>query len=74
MLKTFGCYLAGSHDYSVWCEPGAIYLRCANCGKRSPGWSFEMKTSQTPGAHFSVPTWSNMPQARGIGAERKAAL
>ncbi len=33
------CILTGRHKFSPWCEPGAIFLRCTNCGKRSPGWS-----------------------------------
>jgi hypothetical protein len=31
------CYITG-HDYGVACEGGVIYLRCANCGRRSHGW------------------------------------
>jgi len=38
MWNLFNCYLSGRHDYGMWCEPGAIFLRCMHCGKRSPGW------------------------------------
>ena len=43
MWNWLSCYLSGRHDYSAWCEPGAIFLRCINCGRRSSGWSLEAK-------------------------------
>jgi hypothetical protein len=43
MWSLFNCYLSGRHDYGMWCEPGAIFLRCVNCGKRSPGWAVTAK-------------------------------
>ncbi len=45
MWNLFNCYLSGRHDYGIWCEPGAIFLRCVNCGKRSPGWAMDSKAS-----------------------------
>ena len=34
------CYLSGSHDYGISCEPGAVFLRCVHCGhRRSQGWA-----------------------------------
>jgi hypothetical protein len=38
MWNWFNCYLSGRHEYGVWCEPGAIFLRCVHCGRRSSGW------------------------------------
>lgn len=38
MWNWLNCYLSGRHDYGVWCEPGAVFLRCIHCGKRSSGW------------------------------------
>jgi hypothetical protein len=38
MWNWFNCYLSRRHDYGMWCEPGAIFLRCIHCGKRSSGW------------------------------------
>ena len=38
MWNWFNCYLSGRHEFGVWCEPGAIFLRCVHCGKRSSGW------------------------------------
>lgn len=49
MWNWFNCYLSGRHDYGMWCEPGAIFLRCVHCGRRSPGWSVDAK------AHVSTP-------------------
>ncbi len=46
MWNWFNCYLSGRHDYSMWCEPGAIFLRCVHCGRRSGGWALDEK-SQT---------------------------
>lgn len=43
MWNWFNCYLSGRHEYGVWCEPGAIFLRCVHCGKRSSGWALEPK-------------------------------
>ena len=28
MWNWFNCYLSGRHEYGMWCEPGAIFLRC----------------------------------------------
>ena len=41
MWTWLSCYLSGRHDYSTWCEPGAIFLRCIHCGRRSSGWSLD---------------------------------
>jgi hypothetical protein len=38
MWNWLNCYLSGRHDFGVTCEPGAIFLRCIHCGKRSNGW------------------------------------
>ena len=47
MWNLFNCYLSGRHDYGMWCEPGAIFLRCVNCGKRSSWWSVDATASVT---------------------------
>jgi hypothetical protein len=44
MWSFFNCYLSGRHEYNMWCEPGAIYLRCTHCGRRSSGWELNGKT------------------------------
>ena len=43
MWKWFNCYLSGRHNFGVSCEPGAIFLRCSQCGRRSPGWAVDQK-------------------------------
>jgi hypothetical protein len=45
MWKWFNCYLSGRHDFGMWCEPGAIFLRCIHCGKRSSGWIVDPKVN-----------------------------
>jgi len=47
MWNLFNCYLSGRHDFGMWCEPGAIFLRCVHCGKRSPGWTVTNKLAST---------------------------
>jgi hypothetical protein len=39
MLDWVCCQFSGGHEYAVSCEPGAVYLRCTHCGKRSSGWN-----------------------------------
>jgi hypothetical protein len=36
--KWIRCFLAGGHDDGVSCGQGAIFLKCARCGRRSHGW------------------------------------
>ncbi len=38
MAHWLTCVLTGRHSYSPWCENGAMFLRCTNCGRRSTGW------------------------------------
>jgi len=57
MLRSIACYLSGRHDYSMSREPGALFLRCAKCGHRSPGWSMD--------SHLPTPKTSRpRPSAR----------
>jgi hypothetical protein len=44
MWNLFNCYLSGRHEFSTWCEPGTVFLRCVHCGKRSSGWALEGKS------------------------------
>jgi hypothetical protein len=46
------CRLTGRHDYTVKCENGAMFLRCANCGRRSQGWQV---ASKAPARDLAVP-------------------
>jgi hypothetical protein len=47
MWNLIHCYLSGRHDYGMWCEPGAMFLRCVHCGKRTSGWAVEARFHQT---------------------------
>ena len=47
MLNWFNCYLSGRHEFGMWCEPGAIFLRCIHCGRRSSGWSLDAKAQKS---------------------------
>jgi hypothetical protein len=47
MWNWFNCYLSGRHEYGVWCQPGAIFLRCVHCGRRSSGWSIDQHPHET---------------------------
>ena len=53
MWNLISCYLSGRHDYQVRCVPGAIYLCCNHCGKRSMGW--ELRAQAQVDARMTVP-------------------
>lgn len=55
MWKWLNCYLSGRHEFGVWCEPGAIFLRCVHCGQRSSGISLDKRPHTTASvAHAST--------------------
>lgn len=49
MWNLLRCYLSGRHDYGVGCEPGAIFLRCVHCGRRSSGWTVDARAGSAGG-------------------------
>jgi hypothetical protein len=55
MWKWITCYLSGRHDYIVSCEPGTIFLKCNQCGRRSNGWELQHDASSLRPAHVTVP-------------------
>ena len=65
MWNLINCYLSGRHDYGMWCEPGAMFLRCVHCGKRSPGWAVEPKF-QKPAPRPPVATRAVAPPPRRV--------
>ena len=72
MWNLFNCYMSGRHDYGMWCERGAIFLRCVHCGKRSSGWAVEAKPHKAaPRAAVAAP--GAAPSARVIPFDRAAA-
>ncbi len=54
MYKWITCYLTGNHAFQVACEPGAIFLRCHHCGRRSNGWELQREQGLQP-AQIRVP-------------------
>jgi hypothetical protein len=77
MWNWFNCYLSGRHEFGVWCEPGAIFLRCVHCGRRSPGWAVTEKSVKvthpkaTPRERGAMATSSSAP--RVVPFNRSAA-
>jgi hypothetical protein len=61
MWNWINCYLSGRHEFGVWCEPGAIFLRCVHCGKRTSGISVDRR----PHANSCV---AHAPAAAGLPA------
>jgi hypothetical protein len=72
MWNLFNCYLSGRHDYGMWCEPGAIFLRCVHCGKRSSGWEVTAKPAaaaqRAPVARAKVPPMRPAPAMANVVA------
>ena len=71
MWNLLNCYMSGRHDYGMWCDKGAIFLRCVHCGKRSSGWAIDpkpLKAAPRPTAATSTPAVS-----RVIPFDRRAA-
>ena len=60
MWKWFNCYLSGRHNFGVSCEPGAIFLKCSHCGRRSPGWAFDQK-GHVPAPSTQISSSSSSP-------------
>lgn len=63
MWNLLRCYLSGRHDYGVGCEPGAIFLRCVHCGRRSNGWNVDARMAVVPVRPVAVPREVSVPQA-----------
>jgi Zn ribbon nucleic-acid-binding protein len=70
MWNWFSCYLSGRHEFGMWCERGAIFLRCVHCGRRSTGWDVNTK----PHAHtHASPAAMNSAKAHVVPFDRPAA-
>jgi hypothetical protein len=63
MWNWFNCYLSGRHEFSMWCEPGTVFLRCMHCGRRSSGWAIDGRAAQAVTATASTKT----PPLAGTG-------
>ena len=56
-LKHFVCFLfEGGHDFRIKSAPGRIWMRCENCGKKTPGWDTRKNQteSRTPGDNILI--------------------
>jgi hypothetical protein len=73
MWNWFNCYLSGRHDFSAWCEPGAIFLRCIHCGKRTTGWEVHAKPHAHPQPPTATVVTTPAPKARVVQFQRAAA-
>ena len=74
MWNLFNCYLSGRHDYGMWCEPGAIFLRCVHCGKRSSGWAVAPKPALPRQRPAAVTIAAPPPANRRVIPFGRAAL
>ncbi len=70
MWKWFNCYLSGRHNFGVSCEPGAIFLKCSHCGRRSAGWAVDRKTHPIPPS--STPPAGRTAASSHAAAKRRA--
>jgi hypothetical protein len=41
MWDWLNCVVFSRHENAVWCEDGAMFLRCMRCGHRSRGWDVD---------------------------------
>src|SRR5215208_2321124 len=51
MWKFVRCRLFRGHDFQMRRDPGALFLQCTHCGRRSEGWQLpepRMKRSREP--------------------------
>jgi hypothetical protein len=70
MWNWFNCYLSGRHEFGMWCERGAIFLRCVHCGRRSSGWDVN---SRPDGHAHATPAVMNATAKRVAPSDRPAA-
>ena len=73
MWNWFNCYLSGRHDYGMWCEPGAIFLRCVHCGRRSSGWALKPE-GKSPQMTAPAPTKPRALEPVAVHAQASARV
>jgi hypothetical protein len=71
MWNWFNCYLSGRHEYGVSCEPGAIFLRCSHCGRRSGGWAMDTKSHQ-PATPPRITQGAMVKASQNVAVTRRA--
>jgi hypothetical protein len=70
MWNWLNCYLSGRHDFGVGCAPGAIFLRCIHCGKRSNGWALKGHQGPLTAAKAHLPALPFEPH--GVARQKSA--
>jgi len=73
MWKWINCYLSGRHEFGVWCEPGAIFLRCVHCGKRTSGISVDKRSHTTSSVAHAPASGASTAVAPALPFSRAAA-
>jgi hypothetical protein len=68
MWNWLNCYLSGRHEFGVSCAPGAIFLSCTHCGRRSPGWAVDTKTYPPTAALRVAPAGSIVTASQAASA------
>jgi hypothetical protein len=65
MWNLIRCYLSGRHEFGVSCEPGGVFLKCVNCGKRSHGWALhDQPQRHIHAASHTIPPLQKFDTAR----------
>ena len=70
MWNWFSCYLSGRHEFGVSCEPGAVFLRCIHCGRRSQGWALHEKDQKHAPHQATTATPVTIPPLRRFDTAR----
>jgi hypothetical protein len=70
MWNWISCYLSGRHEFGVSCEPGAVFLRCVHCGRRSQGWALHDKLHRA--AQHEAPPVGTIPPLQRFDSARTA--
>ena len=71
MWNWLNCYLSGRHDYGVSCAPGAIFLKCIHCGKRSGGWELNGRRGALKPAKADLV--ESLPRLHLVAQQQKSA-
>jgi hypothetical protein len=70
MWNLISCYLSGRHEFGVTCAPGAVFLQCVHCGKRSQGWALHDNDQRR--TSLRTPTVNAIPVLQKFDSVRTA--
>lgn len=72
MWDWINCHLARRHEFVVWTDTNAMFLRCLRCGRRSSGWQV---APPADGAHrHASPPRGGTRNRHGLIAGARALL